>query len=111
MSPAHPCRAPIIVRIIYLENQGLTIAEMRAISGTFPDFTDVVDVTTVGSPGLTGDFSVAYNYTDNCYPRLKRWVDDGPDDDIGTTDDTYSDDLLPGQGDPATRTGACKAIP
>ena len=92
---------------------GQSVAEMRASSGTYPNFSAVALVIDPFSPAtpivdITGDFSDAWDYTAGCYPRLKRWMAAGSDTVVGTADDTFhATDLLPGQGTLADMTGAC----
>ena len=86
--------------------QGLTTAQMSANSGTYPNFGAVAAI--VGSTGLTGNFSAAWDYTAGCYPRLRRWLDDGVDNVVGTADDSYhASELQPAQGDPTAMDGVC----
>ena len=89
-----------------LVTQGLTTAQMRANSGTYPNFGAVAAI--VGSTGLTGNFSAAWDYTAGCHPRLRRWLDDGIDNVVGTADDSFhASELQPAQGDPTAMDGVC----
>ena len=90
---------------------GLTVAQMRAnanakvndagaidnTDGKFPDFRAVEVIIGTATVPATMNFSAAWNYTPNCFPRLNRWTGNGPDTEFGTADDTYSDAPLRGQ--------------
>ena len=47
---------------------GLNTSQMRATTGTFPDFSNVSAI--VGTTTITGNFSSAWSYQDDCLPRL-----------------------------------------
>ena len=78
-----------------LDAQGLTIAQMRASSGTFPDFRTVSQILPTITNPPTVDFSTVWDYTAGCFPRLKQWVDTDGDGVIDANEPIG--ELLPGQ--------------
>ena len=88
-----------------IDAQGLTIAQMRANSDTFPDFSSVVQIVPTITNPPTVNFSAVWDYTADCFPRLKQWVDTDGDGVIDANEPIG--ELLPGQGTPAGGTGAC----
>ena len=93
-----------------LMDQGLTTAQMRASSGTYPNFSAVASIVEMIDSGLTGDFSAIWDYTAGCYPRLRSfragvgsW--DGTQATIAATFEAGG--VAAGQGDPTTMDGAC----